>query len=160
MPISGSRGLSCLDHSGRYLFCFSTYMRVYDMQTDSLVAACPLPFPAISVTPNPEQGCIYVGCRDVILVYPDAPPGVQEAMNDERGAMNIGASVIRGVLFLPPALLSPPSSLFSVDGRKVLELRPGSNDVRMLAPGVYFLRGPKTEDGRPDAAIRKVVVTR
>jgi len=49
--------------------------------------------------------------------------------------------------------------LTDVSGRKVMDLEPGANDVRALAPGVYFLRGPKTEDGRPDAAVRKVVLT-
>jgi hypothetical protein len=41
-----------------------------------------------------------------------------------------------------------------------MDLRPGVNDVRALAPGVYFVRGPRTEDGRPDATVRKIVITR
>jgi hypothetical protein len=41
-----------------------------------------------------------------------------------------------------------------------MDLGPGANDVRALAPGVYFVRRPKTEDGRPAADISKVVVTR
>jgi hypothetical protein len=52
------------------------------------------------------------------------------------------------------------AGLLDISGRKVMELKAGVNDVRALAPGVYFLRGPKTADGRPDAAVRKVVVTR
>lgn len=50
--------------------------------------------------------------------------------------------------------------LLDISGRKVLDLHPGANDVRALAPGVYFLRGPRTADGSPDAAVRRVVVTR
>jgi len=44
--------------------------------------------------------------------------------------------------------------------RKAMSLNPGANDVRALAPGVYFLkeRGERSEGG--GAAIRKVVVTR
>ena len=51
------------------------------------------------------------------------------------------------------------ASLLDATGRKVLDLHPGANDVRALAPGVYFVRGTKTEDGRPDATVRKVVLT-
>jgi hypothetical protein len=32
--------------------------------------------------------------------------------------------------------------------------------VRGLAPGVYFVRGPETDDGRPGATAIKVVVAR
>jgi len=32
--------------------------------------------------------------------------------------------------------------------------------VRGLAPGVYFVRGPRTEDGRPATAVKKIVVAR
>ena len=56
--------------------------------------------------------------------------------------------------------MCPRDSLLDISGRKVLDLRHGANDVRALAPGVYFVRGPETKDGRPDAALRKVVVTR
>jgi len=44
--------------------------------------------------------------------------------------------------------------------RKVPDLRPGPNDISRLSPGVYFVKRPKTGDGRPDAAVQKVVVTR
>jgi len=45
-----------------------------------------------------------------------------------------------------------------VDGRKVLDLLPGPNDVRALAPGVYFVR--EGEAQAQTQAIRKVVITR
>jgi hypothetical protein len=48
-------------------------------------------------------------------------------------------SVVRGVLFLPSSLPSAPFSLLSVDGRKVMSLKPGSNDISRLSPGVYFI---------------------
>jgi hypothetical protein len=50
------------------------------------------------------------------------------------------ATIVRGILFLPPSRLSPPSSLLSIDGRKVLDLHSGANDVSLLCPGVYFVR--------------------
>jgi hypothetical protein len=72
------------------------------------------------------------------------------------------ATIARRVLFLPEAAShqSQAASLLDLAGRKVLDLTPGANDVRALAPGVYFVRGPKTEYGRPAQAVRKVVVTR
>jgi hypothetical protein len=72
-------------------------------------------------------------------------------------------TVIRGVLFLPPALSvehGALSVLLDVSGRKVMELLPGANDVRALAPGVYFVRRPETGDGGPGAAIRKVIISK
>jgi hypothetical protein len=66
-----------------------------------------------------------------------------ETMNDERKTINAGPTVIRGVLNLQPEICSPQSEivLLSVDGRKVMQLQAGANDVRRLSPGVYFVRG-------------------
>jgi len=151
-----------LDHTGRYLFCFTDSVRVYDTQSDSLVAVCPMPFPSLSVTPNPDRGCFYVGCRDVILVYSDVPPGVEEAMTDERGMMNREASVVRGVLYVPGCASSSPSTscLLDVSGRKVMTLQSGANDVRALAPGIYFVREAEAQAQAPAQAIKKIVVAR
>jgi hypothetical protein len=44
--------------------------------------------------------------------------------------------------------------LVDISGCKVLELHSGANDVRTLAPGIYFVRE------RPASAVRKVIVTR
>jgi hypothetical protein len=87
------------------------------------------------------------------------------AIGDERGArparVKQSPTITRGVLFLPRSTSpSASTSLLDVSGREVMTLKLGENDVRALAPGVYFLRRPKTEDGRPDAAVTKVVITR
>jgi len=68
-------------------------------------------------------------------------------------------TIVRGVLFLPKSASPSSNFLMDISGRKVLDLLPGANDVRALAPGVYFIRGPKTEDERP-GVVRKVVLTR
>jgi len=105
------------------------------------------------------------------------PAGIAEGTsNAELRAPNSGPTVVRGVLVLggngdspserEDARYSPHfpvmsrASLLDISGRRVMELRPGANDVRALAPGVYFIRRPETEDGRPAAAIRKIVVAR
>ena len=157
---AASRALSCFDQTGRYLFCFSNYLRVYDTQTDRLVAVCPLSLPPLSVTPNPDQGCIYVGCKDVILVYPDAPPGVCEQPAVSAWPKVPRQTVVHGVLFLPEASGPKPqaASLMDATGRKVLDLKRGANDVRTFAPGVYFVR--ETQAQAEAQAVRKVVIAR
>jgi hypothetical protein len=64
-------------------------------------------------------------------------------------------TVIRGVLFLPEAASHKPKAarLLDAAGRKVMELRPGANDVRALAPGVYFVREAQAQA----QAVRKIV---
>jgi hypothetical protein len=70
------------------------------------------------------------------------------------------ASIARGVLFLPP-LLSPTSSLLSIDGRHVLDLHQGANDVSHLAPGIYFVRERSAVSGKRSAvSVRKIVMAR
>jgi hypothetical protein len=56
-------------------------------------------------------------------------------------------TLIRGLLVLPPAPGGGPETagvLLDVTGRRVMALGPGENDVRHLAPGVYFFRRQDT----------------
>jgi hypothetical protein len=72
--------------------------------------------------------------------------------------MNVGATLVRGVLVLGAVdgrqNAEYGAELLDAAGRKVLDLRPGENDVSHLAPGVYFVREAGTQ------AVRKVVVQR
>ena len=57
------------------------------------------------------------------------------------------ATIVRGVLHIPqPADRQPPAAiaLYNLAGSKVADLRPGENDIRHLAPGVYFVRDRTT----------------
>jgi hypothetical protein len=92
-------------------------------------------------------------------------PGLEETMNEERGTMNLGPTVVRGVLFMPASPFTFHPSLFDRTGRKVMDLAPGPTDVRGLSPGVYFVReqgsgvgGQGGTDSREPPAVRKVVV--
>jgi len=58
-----------------------------------------------------------------------------------------------------PLVIHQPSVLLDATGRKVLDLAPGVNDVRALAPGVYFVR-QATGVKREPSSVTKVVVTR
>jgi len=93
------------------------------------------------------------------------PPGVAEEMsNAELRATNNSPTVVRNVLFLPKMGTVPSGtvpifepSLLDISGRKVLDLNPGANDVRALAPGVYFVR--ETQAQAQAQAVRKIVLT-
>jgi hypothetical protein len=88
--------------------------------------------------------------------------GVEDELAGNR-AQNMNepvATVVRGALFLAEASSHKPqaASLLDVSGRRVMDLRPGANDVRALAPGVYFVREAQAQVQAQ--AVRKVVVTR
>jgi hypothetical protein len=70
----------------------------------------------------------------------DQLPGVEESMNDERGTMNVGPTILRR---LPPGTVA-----FDATGRHVLNAR----------PGVYFVRA--VSDKLSAVSCQKVVVAR
>jgi len=88
--------------------------------------------------------------------------GVTEAPNAEARATHTGPTVVRGVLDLEVGSgqnTAYRAELADVSGRRVLDLHPGANDVRALAPGVYFVREEPQASGRTPQPVRKVVLT-
>jgi hypothetical protein len=65
-------------------------------------------------------------------------------------------TVVRNVLCLPerPSSSPSPSYLLDINGRKVMNLQHGANDVSRLSPGVYFVREAQAQ------AVRKVIIQR
>ena len=83
--------------------------------------------------------------------------GVSENRAGPGPDVRCAQTVIGSVLCLPLASgvgRQASSVLLDVSGRKVMDLRPGANDVSGLAPGVYFIREAQAR------AVRKVVLTR
>jgi hypothetical protein len=76
--------------------------------------------------------------------------GVEESPKPQASGSSPAATIVRGVFFLPAPTFTLHSSLFSLSGEKVLDLHAGANDVRALAPGVYFARAA--------SIVRKVVI--
>jgi hypothetical protein len=74
----------------------------------------------------------------------------------ERRVPNSGPTIVRGVLVLPAPRHRVAASpcLLDACGRRVLDLRPGANDISRLAAGVYFVRAA------PGQTTRRVVLTR
>jgi hypothetical protein len=90
-------------------------------------------------------------------------PGIEEVSGPPASSTKAMQTVIGGVLFLPGASSRKPkaASLLDISGRKVMELRAGANDVRMLAPGVYFVRQQGSRiRGFEDSSVDKIVITR
>jgi hypothetical protein len=79
----------------------------------------------------------------------------------QASSHKLQATIVRGVLVLKVDSRQNTgyrTELLDASGRKVLDLHTGPNDVRALAPGVYFVRAV----GREPSAVgcHKVVVTR
>ena len=71
------------------------------------------------------------------------------------------ATVIHGMLNLSLAAHRLPlTALLDVEGREVLSLKPGPNDVSRIAPGVYFIREQPSAVSRQPVIVRKIVLTR
>jgi len=91
----------------------------------------------------------------------DPATGLEEGKNLEVRRVKGGATIVRGVLLLDAAdsrqNTGDRADLLDIAGRKVLDLRPGLNDVSRLAPGVYFVQGTASPE-RP--AVTKIVVTK
>jgi hypothetical protein len=84
--------------------------------------------------------------------------GIEENPGPQASSYKPEPTVVRGVLRLPVSLFTLHSSLFAMNGRKVMALRPGANDVTRLAPGVYFMRAEPVAAGPRPSAVRKVVI--
>jgi DNA-binding beta-propeller fold protein YncE len=107
-----------------------------------------------------DSGIIFTSCSDsrLYLLRDTVPTGVHEQLGAKLGRQ-VAPSLVSRMLTLGA---NRSASLHDITGRKVLDLHPGANDVRALAPGVYFVRSePSAVSGKPSAvAVRKVVLTR
>jgi hypothetical protein len=137
--------------------------------TDSLMSGenfvCVMPFEMdAAVTNNEGLGSPLGGNIVVYPVYRTWGVGVAEPPAAASPLRSFGATVLRGVLVLkgdcPRTGTVPKADLLDASGRKMLDLRPGANDVRALAPGVYFVREAQAQAQAQAQAVRKVVITR
>jgi DNA-binding beta-propeller fold protein YncE len=152
----------------------SRQVDVMDCRYDSIVAS--LPFHATrarAMAWNQIDNRVYASRGNKISVYRDDPVGVEEQtrMRDEGGRMS--QTIVRRVLRLGQSGDRPSSGgtvpvLLDITGRKVMDLEPGENDVRSVAPGVYFIApSPQSSGAAPgfakpargeEAGVRKVVI--
>jgi hypothetical protein len=103
------------------------------------------------------------------------PAAIAEEPMQQPMSVQPSATVVRGMLVLggngdspseredarysPHFPVASRAALLDIGGRQVMDLKPGANDVRALAPGVYFVRkGPGTR-GEGLGETRKIVLT-
>jgi hypothetical protein len=97
-----------------------------------------------------------------ISVLRDSTVGVAEGPKPQAICLKSAAAVVSGVLRLPVFPLTIHTSLFDLTGRQVMALHLGPNDVRALAPGVYFVREQSAVSSQHSgtSSVRRIVVTR
>ena len=143
-----------------------TSIIVVDCNTDSIVArlalgrSCPQ---SIQLDPIHERIFVIGADSGTIHVLRDVEGGVaEEGSKFQASSRKLEATVLRGVLFLPEATSRKPqaASLLDIGGRKVMDLKPGENDVSRISPGVYFFREEPQAESRKPQAVRKIVITR
>jgi DNA-binding beta-propeller fold protein YncE len=92
-----------------------------------------------------------------VYVYDDGASCLTAIRTDQwlqvRGAADVRATVVRGRL----VWTGTPAAMYDKTGRRVADVRHGTNDVSRLSPGVYFVRQSGV---RPGTFARKVVVAR
>ncbi len=91
--------------------------------------------------------------RNPICIWHGKVTGIEETSNDKVRMTNAGPTVVRSQLILQTAncRLLTDFALLDASGRKVMSLRPGSNDLCHLSSGVYFVRwtsGSRTSQNR------------
>jgi len=124
-------------------YYFSDELAVVDAATDSVLRRIRVGDAPFALAWNPVHSWMYVSTSSssVMVLRDTLPLGIEENQIQDA-SREPRPTVVRGVLFLPEASGRKPqaASLLDAAGRKVLELHSGANDVRALAPGVYFLR--------------------
>jgi hypothetical protein len=137
--------------------CFEAGVwRVFDLQVPNVSA--------LDIVPDRDAQPLiaYTTSAGVFIAHGvDVVGQADEPRPSPRLTPVLRPTVVRGVMYLPKGTSSSPSPscLLDISGRIVMALLPGPNDVRALAPGVYFVR--QASGVRRDAAsVTKVVVTR
>jgi hypothetical protein len=96
-----------------------------------------------------------VACASVVAIR--AHPGALAEGSRERSvARTSHLTIVRSSLLLPSR---QGSQLLDITGRRVMDLLPGANDMRNVAPGVYFVRTAESGE-RSAVSVRKVVIQR
>lgn len=105
---------------------------------ENLICCLPLEYQA-GTTNNLGPGVPFAGNLAVYPLYRMEYHVGQQERAAYSGHSTVGPTIVRGLLRLGPAADGSRQELMDVCGRRVMELRPGDNDVSRMASGVYFL---------------------
>lgn len=91
----------------------------------------------------------------VLPVYPELP-GITEQKLQTVDSKSLTTTILCGVLQLPMSSVehSASSILLDITGRKIMDLHSGANDIRHLAPGIYYIRNETNKK------ITKIIITK
>jgi len=165
IPIGDGPISLCYNAMNDKVYCANLYSNdvpVIDCASDLIVESLPAPGGPCALAWNPVQNRVYVanGSASCVSVLRDSlVVGLEDLGIPVASQPAQAPTVVRGILKLPGRPSVARARLLDISGRTVLDLRPGANDVRALAPGVYFVRGEGRGTG-DEGCIRKVVVTR
>ena len=147
--------------SNRFYCTANGKVNVLSGATDSILRVIQVGIRPTALAWNPTHSWVYVSDSgsSSITVVSDMMLGIAETQA-QASSHKPQATIARGVLFLPEAASHKPqaASLLDISGRKLLDLHPGANDVRALAPGVYFVRAVSRKLSAVSCS--KVVITR
>jgi YVTN family beta-propeller protein len=164
----------CYSPQNNKVYCANYWgadVTVIDCANNQAIATIVVGARPLAICPNPVQNRAYVVSWEssTISVLCDSMLGAEESFGPRAAVLKPAPTIVRDVLFLPglgtrselPERNSVMSraALLDISGRKVVDLHPGANDVRALAPGVYFVRdeGQGTRDA---GRTQKVVITK
>ncbi len=169
-PLGNCIGMDCggayAEWSNRVYFPICTdslILAAFDPNTDSLIGYARISphedYYAKDIITNPIDHKIYVSVYwdSAIYVFRDSLQGIAEVQIGSQVSQPMAPTFIRDFLLLSESEMGDNRGavLMDVTGRKVLALTSGANDVRSLAPGVYFVRGQ-----RGGSKATKVLITR
>jgi YVTN family beta-propeller protein len=160
----------CYDPTYNKVYCSNMDVHnitVIDGTTNGIIATIGVGDGPIALARDPAQNRVYVanyfGSSISVLRDSGGVVGMEESFKPQTTSRKPMPTIIRGVLALPvsprPRVAESPC-LLDACGRKVMDLHAGANDVRALAPGVYFVREQPQAASLKPQAVRKVVITR
>jgi len=165
------------DALNNYVYCAcraSNEVYVIDAHRDTVVTAIEVGAEPRALAWNPTELRTYVlnyGSSSVSVIRDSLHVGIAE--DGVSAKRLVTPTVVRGVLELgvdSRQYAGYRANLLDVAGRKVMDLQAGANDIRHLAPGVYFVVTPSPFSSPPEgervgvrrshASVVKIVVTR
>jgi YVTN family beta-propeller protein len=150
---SARTGLAYVGSGSRSLF-------IVDGEADTIRHTIEAVFRNDVLAADPAGGRVYgvSAYASAVSVIVDSLTGIEESPKPQASSRKPEPTIVRGVLMLGAVdsrqQTGYRAELLDVSGRRVAALQTGANDVRGLAPGVYFVRGVQPQ------AIHKLVITR